>query len=144
MRTISVRKRLGLMTLVFSGGLLALLPAASPQNVRAREEAARIVTVEKIAITDNVVSGEVLNRSPNVIRDIQLLIRYTWLWDNETKPGKDDPSTSIYYALPKEIPPGGRLPFTYKPSLPLPKMAGGRFETSASIAGFAEVIQQTR
>lgn len=144
MRAISVRRRLGLMTLVFSCGLLALLPAASPQNVRAREEAARLVTVEKIAITDDEVSGEVLNRSPNVIRDIQLLIRYTWLWDNETKPGKDDPSTSIYYALPKEIPPGRRLPFTYKPSPPLPKMAGGRFETSASIAGFAEVIQQTR
>ncbi len=144
MRTISVRKRLGLMTLVFSGGLLALLPVASPQNVRAREEAARIVTVEKIAITDDVVSGEVLNRSPNVLRDIQLLIRYTWLWDNETKPGKDDPSTSIYYVLPKEIPPGGRLPFTYKPSPPLPKRVGGRFETSASIAGFAEVIQQIR
>jgi hypothetical protein len=48
------------------------------------------------------------------VRDVQLLIRYTWLWYNETKPGKDDPGTSTYYTLPKEIAPGARLPFSFK------------------------------
>jgi len=115
-----------------------------PQSVRAREDIARILAVEKINVADGMVSGEVYNRSANTVRDVQLFVRYTWLWDNETKPGKDDPGTSTYYTLPKEIPPGGSLPFTYKPSPPPPKMAGGHFETTVTVAGFTEVIPQTR
>ena len=132
--------------IVLSMGAMLLttpLPAWS-QSVRARDEPARIVTIEKITVADSVVSGEVFNRSSNNVRDVQLLIRYTWLWDNETKPGKDDPGTSTYYTLPKEIAPGVRLPFSFKPSPPLPQVTGGHFETSVAIAGFTEVIQQTR
>ena len=132
--------------IVLSMGAMLLttpLPAWS-QSVRAHDETARIVTIEKITVADSVVSGEVFNRSSNNVRDVQLLIRYTWLWDNETKPGKDDPGTSTYYTLPKEIAPGARLPFSFKPSPPLPQVTGGHFETSVAIAGFAEVIQQTR
>ena len=132
--------------IVLSMGAMLLttpLPAWS-QSVRARDETARIVTIEKITVADSVVSGEVFNRSSNNVRDVQLLIRYTWLWDNETKPGTDDPGTSTYYTLPKEIAPGARLPFSFKPSPPLPQVTGGHFETSVAIAGFTEVIQQTR
>jgi len=132
--------------IVLSMGAMLLttpLPGWS-QSVRARDETARIVTIEKITVADSVVSGEVFNRSSNNVRDVQLLIRYTWLWDNETKPGKDDPGTSTYYTLPKEIAPGVRLPFSFKPSPPLPQVTGGHFETSVAIAGFTEVIQQTR
>src|SRR6266508_6844888 len=132
-------------------GLLALLAmligiprSGLPQSVRTQEEISRVLTVENVAVRDGGVSGEVVNRGSNTVRDVQLLIRYTWLWDNETKPGKDDPGTSSYSTLPKEIPPGGSLPFTYKPSPPPPKMAGGHFETTVSVAGFTEVIPPTR
>jgi hypothetical protein len=36
------------------------------------------------------------------------------------------------------------VPFTFKPSPPLTKMAGGHFDTSVAIAGFTEVIPQTK
>ena len=134
----------GIIALSMGAMLLATPLPAWSQSVRARDETARIVTIEKITVADSVVSGEVFNRSSNTVRDVQLFIRYTWLSDNETKPGKDDPGTSIYYTLPKEIAPGARLPFSFKPSPPLPQVTGGHFETSVAIAGFAEVIQQTR
>ena len=89
-------------------------------------------------------AGEIHNRSAHVVREVQLFIRYTWLWDEEFKPGKEDPGTSTYYTLPKEIPAGGRLPFNYSPSPPLPKVSGGRFATTVAIAGYAEVIPQTK
>jgi hypothetical protein len=130
--------------------LIALIVVFVPhevfsQNLRAREDTAQILVLENVSVVDHSVSGEVVNRSPNnTLRDVQLFIRYTWLWDNETKPGKEDPGTSTYYTLSKEIAPGGRLPFTFKPSPPLGKVAGGRFETSVAIAGFTEVIPQTK
>jgi hypothetical protein len=131
-------------SLFFFLGTLCLVapPAALSQNVRTPEQIARLLTLDKVHVADGVVSGEVINSSPHTMRDVQVFIRYTWLWDNETKPGKNDPGTSAYYTLPKEIPSGGRSPFTFKPSPPLPKPADGRFEITVTIAGFTEVIPQ--
>lgn len=136
---------------LFNGALMwsalfatLLAHPAGSQTVRERAEIAAVLAIEKLSMQDGVVAGEILNRSPHMIREVQLFIRYTWFWDEEFKPGKDDPGTSIYYTLPKEIPVGGRLPFTYSPSPPLPKAPGGRFETTVAIAGYAEVILQTK
>jgi hypothetical protein len=109
---------------------------ALARDVRTREEAARILEIENATVTDSAVSGDVVNRSRNTVRDVQLLIRHIWLWD--------DPSTSAYYKLEKDIPPGSRVPFTYQPAIPLPKMAGGHFVTTVAIGGFAELILQSR
>ena len=118
--------------------------AARSQTVRERAEIAAVLAIEKLSAQAGVVTGEIFNRSLHTVRDVQVLIRNTWLWDEEFKPGKDDPGTSIYYTLPGEIPAGGRLPFTYSPSPPLPKSSGGRFETTVAIAGYTEVIPQTK
>ncbi len=134
----------GFVTIWLAVVILAWISPARSQTFRSREEIERVLIIDKVSIKDGVVSGEVHNRSRYVVREVQLFIRYTWLWDDEFKPGKVDPGTSTYYTLPKEIPPGGQLPFTYTPSPPLPKVAGGRFETSVSVAGFAEVIPQAK
>jgi hypothetical protein len=137
--------RLTGLSALLSGAIFLGMPHTGlPQSVRTQEEISRILALEKVNVVDGTVSGEVYNRSSNTVRDVQLFIRYTWLWDNEMKPGKNDPGTSAYYTLPNEIPPGGRLPFTFKLSSPLAKMPGGRFETTVSIAGFTEVIPQTK
>lgn len=126
---------------------IVLVTASATQRalaVSTREEAARIFEIENATITDSAVSGDVVNRSRNTVRDVQLLIRHIWLWDRETKPGTNNSSTSAYYKLEKDIPPGSRVPFTYQPAIPLPKMAGGHFVTTVAIGGFAELILQSR
>ncbi len=115
---------------------------ALAQDVRTREEAARILEIEKATVTDSTVSGDVVNRSRNIVRDVELSIRHIRLWDRETKPDTNDSSTSAYYKLEKDIPPGSRVPFTYQPAIPLPKMAGGHFVTTVAIGGLAELILQ--
>jgi hypothetical protein len=132
-------------TVIWSALFATLLAySAGAQTVRERAEIAAVLAIEKLSVQEGVVSGDIYNRTSHTIRDVQLFIRYTWLWDEEFKPGKDDPGTSIYYTLPREIPAGGRLPFTYSPSPPLPKASGGRFETTVAIAGYAEVIPPTK
>ena len=124
---------------------LTFLPsAARSQKVRSDEETARILAVEKFAVQDGVVTGEVRNKSNRAVREVQLFVRYTWLWDDERNPGKIDPGTSTYYTLNETINPGSKTSFIYKPSPPLPKIAGGRFETSVKIAGFSEIIPQNQ
>ena len=121
--------------------VVAIAPTAFSQAVKSSTELEKIAIIEKLTVRDGVVSGEVVNRSANRLRDVQLFVRYTWLWDDEMKPGKVDPGTSTFYTLTQEIVPKGRLPFTFTPSPPLPRIAAGHFETSVTIAGFAQVIE---
>jgi hypothetical protein len=41
------------------------------QDVRTREDAARILDRENVTLTEDVVSGDVANRSRNSVRDVQ-------------------------------------------------------------------------
>ena len=135
-------RAIGVFTVMISLALTVLSSVARSQTIRSDEETARILAIEKLAVQDGVVTGEVRNKSIHALRDVQLFIRYTWLWDDERHPGKIDPGTSAYYTLNETIQPGGKINFTFKPSPPLPKIAGGRFETSVKIAGFSEIIPQ--
>jgi len=117
--------RLGIFVTVVILALIWLGASAQAQKVRSEEETARILALDKVTV-----------------RDVQLFVRYTWLWDDERNPGNIDPGTSTYYALKETIQSGEKIDFTYKPSPPLPKIAGGRFETSVKIAGFTEIIPQ--
>lgn len=120
-------------------------PLAAPaQHLRSHADAARILTLPRVTVVDGAVTGELWNRSNHTVRDVQLFIRYTWLWDDERHPGKLDPGTSTYYTIAKEIAPGARLPFTFTPTPSLPKIAGGHFQTTVSVAGYTEIIPQTK
>ena len=128
-------------------GLLLILSSkpSFAQNVTSQSQAGSIVTVENLTTQGDMVSGVIRNKSPNTVRDVQLFIRYTFLWKNEFHPGKDDPSAGFYQTVSGDIPPGGSLPFKFTPSPPLPNRSDGKFEApSVSIAGFTQVIPQSR
>lgn len=134
-----------IVTALFVGMVVLTTPhTAMSQRVASREEIAIILSIEKIAVANGTVSGEIHNRGPYSVREVQLLVRYTWLWDDERNPGKIDPGTSTYHTLATEIRAGENLPFTFTPSPPLPKVLGGRYEISMTVAGFAQVIPQTK
>jgi hypothetical protein len=128
---------LGVVTMVWAS------PARS-QAIRSPEEIQRIFTIEKLSVQDGAVSGEVHNLSSRTVRDVQLFIRHTWLWDNERHPGTMDPGASAFETLRQEIPPGGTARFSFTQSPRLAKAAGSHFVTTVSVAGFTEVIPQTR
>jgi hypothetical protein len=133
------------LALIWLGLVVIAWPnLANPQSVLTKQEASRVLVLENVTVQDGVVSGEIRNNSSNTVRAVQLLIRYEWLWKNEFRPGKDDPGRSVYYDVPGEIPPGQTTRFQYAPNPPLPKRADGYFQISVSVAGFTQVIPQSR
>lgn len=125
------------MTAVFSMPLIA-----TAQKVGSQEAVQTVLTIEKVSVSDGTVTGEIRNRGRHDVRDIQLLVRYVWLWHDERKPGKVDPSTSSYHSLPTALAPGKNLPFTFAPPSTLAAPPGGNYEVSVTVAGFAQVIPQ--
>lgn len=127
-----------LLSAFFAVGLEAY--AAQPATLVSQEQASSVVSVRNVAAKDGAVSGEVVNNSARTIRDVQLLIRYTWLWKNEMRPGQDELSDAVYYTVEGDVPPRGAKPFAYKRPTPPPARADGHYEVSVSVAGFTEVI----
>ena len=136
--------------MIFGSLLLGLILVSWPklafsQTVASHEQAGSVLTIDQVTVQNGTVAGEIRNKSKNIIRDVQLFIRYTWLWTDERHPGKDDPGRAFYQTVAGEIAPGGSLPFKFTPSPPLPKRSDGKFEgPSVSIAGFTQVITQSR
>ena len=129
------------------GLVLALWPKPSfPQTVLSQEQAGRTLAIEKVAAqADGTVSGEIRNNSKNTIRDVQIFVRYTFLWKDEYHPGKQSPSAAFYPTISGDIAPGGSLPFKFTPTPPLPKRTDGQFlPPTVSIAGFTQIIPQSK
>jgi hypothetical protein len=102
--------------------------------------AAAVVDVQNVQSDDDgTVSGTLVNRSSRPLRDVQLVVRYSWIWKNERSPGKDNPGRSDFYTVFGDIPPGGSLRFTYHPKKRLPRRSDGTFEISAQVVGFTEI-----
>jgi hypothetical protein len=131
---------------VLSAFLAAGLGIQSERAIAAtlisQDQTSQAVSIRNLSVKDDAVSGELVNNSSRSLRDVQLLIRYTWLWNNEMRPGADSPGDAVYYTVEGDIPPGGSKPFTYRPASPLPSRPDGHFEVAVSVAGFAEISQQ--
>ena len=94
-----------------------------------------IVAVRDVRTKDGEVSGELVNRSSGRLRNVRLMITHAWLWTNEMHPGIDGPGQTVYVTIPDEIPPGGRVSFTYRPEEPLRLRPDGHFETTVEVVG---------
>ena len=114
-------------------GLAATLRLAE----KADELALRNVNIGK----DGEVTGEVANTSQQTVRDVELQILYSWRWQDEFQPGKDDPGRAVYVTIDREITPGQSAPFNYKPSPPNRIRKDGHFDIGVKVVGLSRVYR---
>ena len=101
----------------------------------------QVLIFEKIAIRDGEVSGELVNRSPQGVYGVELQVLYSWRWNNDFHPGRDDPGRAEYFKIEREIPPGQRVPFVHQPSPPLPVRKDGTFEITIKVISFTKIFR---
>ena len=111
--------------------------AASPAVVTPAQ-ASDDVVVTGLQVHDSAVSGNVVNASTKSIREVKLLIRQAWLWNDERHPGADNPGRALTFVLHPDINPRGSASFTFQ-TPPMPARSDGRFVTTAEIVAFTEV-----
>ena len=104
-----------------------------------RQDATPIEVQDLKTGADGSLSGTLHNTSTTVVKDVRLLVKHTWYWNNERHPGDDSPGRSAYVAVPGEIAPGASVPFTYTPNPPLAKRADGTFKTTVGVQEFSQV-----
>ena len=140
----SMHARLTIVTVALMAALaltIISIAIAAETTMVPPEQLQKIVEVRDVRAQPDQVTGVLVNLSSKPVRSIQIRVESSWLWTNERHPGDEanDPARSVVYTLPGEIAPGGRLPFTYRPDVPLPERRDGRFETSVSVIGLEQV-----
>jgi hypothetical protein len=107
-----------------------------------KETADQVLSLDKIAIRDGEVSGELVNRSPQGVYGVELQVLYSWRWNNDYHPGRDDPGRAEYFKIEREIPPGQRVPFVHTPSPPLPVRKDGTFDITIKVISFSKIFRE--
>ena len=63
--------------------ILPLHRASATSIVVPSSEAAQTIVINDLTVHDGSVSGTVVNKSPATVRGVELLLRQTWMWNNE-------------------------------------------------------------
>jgi hypothetical protein len=132
-----------ILTAFLSGTILIALSgitAAGAEKLATAEMAAQKIEIRVLDAKKDVISGEVINKSPHPLRDIELLVQYHWLWANEFKPGDDPPGKAAFVKLDQELGPGESAAFKIPVDPPAAARGDGRYMTEVTLAGFTEII----
>lgn len=120
--------------------LLPIVGRAQSETVTTKGDLAGNVELRDVRVDDGVVSGMVVNRSRNTLRDVRLLVRHAWVWGDDRHPGEINPGTSSFVTVAGPIPAGGEAPFSVRhPSSVVESGALGHFTTSVEAVGFTQV-----
>ena len=84
-------------------------------------------------------SGALCNLSNETVRDVRLVIERTWVSTKEFRTGTEVPGRSEFHTVAETIPPGGQLPFVYRPSAPLPNRTDGHYDTSVGVVALVAI-----
>jgi hypothetical protein len=142
----TMRWLIALGVLVSAPGLVSAVIIGNTQIVGKTEpvsqDGAAAVVVQNVQTAGDTVSGTVVNRAPDPVQNVRLVIDHLWLWDDELHPGDDLYSRLDDYTVAQEIPPGGQIAFTLRPSTPLREGSGGSFMTEVKVASYDVLRQQ--
>jgi hypothetical protein len=112
--------------------------AARGQDLVSPDEVSRSLVIRNLTVSDDTVSGVLVNKTLLPLADVRLLYRATFLWKQERAPNArgENPGRAVYFDVPGTIPPAGVVAFSYKPDPPLQPRKDGRYETSIEVVRF--------
>ena len=118
--------------------ILPLHGASATAAVLSSSEVAQTIVINDLTVREGSVSGTIVNKSSATVRGVELLLRQTWLWNNERHPGTDSPGRTLSFTFAADVAPHASAPFTFQIP-PLPQRSDGQFVTTMDVTGFTEV-----
>jgi hypothetical protein len=95
-------------------------------------------TVTDVTHEGNLVTGTIVNRTPNALYDVKLLVAEPFRWKNQFHPGDDSPARGYVITYPQPVPPHGTAQLLYEVP-PRPHRDDGHFETRVGVLSATSV-----
>ena len=121
-----------------AGVLFGPSRATAAEQLVAKDQASQMVNVTDVAMQNGTITGKLVNNSNDTLRDVKLIIDQAWLWNNERRPGTDNPSRTDFYVVP-EIPPHGSVTFQYRSPAAPTQRTDGHFTAHVEVESFTQV-----
>ena len=131
------RRHLYLLSLLLTFGPLSV-PAQEiiSEQVLHQRSIERAVTFLYEVADDGTIEGELLNTTALRVTDVQVLVRYSWVWARESNVERDDPSWANTFTFPVDLRPGDSSPLSIPPLRALEARDDGKFLISAKVMGY--------
>lgn len=130
--------RIWIFGALLAGLSLSLHGATATAGVVPSADAAQTIVIRDLTVSDDSVSGIVVNQSPATVRGVELRLQQVWHWKDERHPGTDSPGRTLPFTLNGDIAPNASAPFTFQTPR-LPQRSDGRFVTTMDVISFSEV-----
>lgn len=118
---------------------LSLAPVLDVTLVRASEavltedQMAGVVEIKDVQADGNAVTGNVVNRTNDTLRNLRVKISDVFRRTDERKPGSHDPSQAGEARIAGPVPPHTAVPFRYERPASLPERKDGTFKTDVAV-----------
>ena len=96
----------------------------------------RAVTFLYEVSENGTIEGELLNTTAQRVTDVQVLVRYAWVWARESTLEREDPSWANTFTFPVDLKPGDTTPLSIPPLRELTVRDDGKFLISAKVMGY--------
>lgn len=77
--------------------------------------------------------GELVNEGEHELRNIELLLRYSWVWHDVRAEHDESPGWAEFRQVQQTIPPGGRIDLAFEPRQAPPTSKDGELLPSARV-----------
>jgi hypothetical protein len=134
----TVVSRISILGTLLSVLILPVHGSAAMGVVVPSSEASRAVVIQNVTAKNGSVSCTVVNNSAKTVRDVELLVRQEWLWNDELHPGADSPGRTLPFTVRRDIAPHASASFILQ-TPPTAARSDGRFVTTVEVTGFSEV-----
>ena len=112
--------------------LLVVNLVCLPSYPHAQKGSIGDVRVEDVAFRKGEIHGVLRNNASHRVRDVELLIRYFWVWKANSRAREKGPELPFRYTVRQEIPPHGSIPFSYA-TPPLPSRDDGYYDLQVTV-----------
>jgi len=119
---------------------LLMVPTASTfaNDVVPADRLAAIATVAELVDSAERLSGRITNHGSKRIENVQLLVTYAWLWNDDRRTDDDSPGWTERHQLPLSIEPGQSAPFTVEHQRARPARDDGQLLSTVKVIGLTQ------
>jgi len=103
-----------------------------------QSNAREVLAVENLRLEDGALTGRLVNRSPRKIDDVELMVTFNWLWNDEFNPGNGGPGHTKTVVLTDPLSPGATEEFRVESDALRTAQKDGYFIPQVSVVGFTQ------
>lgn len=82
------------------------------------------------------IEGELLNTTDKRVSDIEVLVRYSWVWARDSSQERESLSWANTFTFPVDLKPGDSSPLSIPPLQELADRDDGKYLISAKVMGY--------